>query len=340
MEENILDVLKRFDFHFKKEASTNGGEYGGPCPFCGGKDRFRVWPNQEGGGRYWCRQCGAAGDRIRFLMDYLEIGYTQAVKELGITLPLTKADGETRTPYEWQPRESSVPNEIWCKNAHAVVAEWQAQLLTNSLALQWLAERGISEEAAVKGRLGWSATERFIARSNWGLPDKVDEGRTITKLWIPPGLLIPNAIGDTITRIRVRRFTSDQNKYYVLPGSSMSPMVWICDASKAVVLVEAELDGLLLNSVAGDLISVMALGSAQARPDTTAMGLLNAAERILVALDTNDHAGFVNWLWWQKNFGEVARRWPTVKGKDPGEAYKGGLDLRAWIMAGLKKACA
>jgi len=44
-------------------ASTNGGEWAGPCPFCGGTDRCRVWPNQEGG-RFWCRQCEAQGDAI------------------------------------------------------------------------------------------------------------------------------------------------------------------------------------------------------------------------------------------------------------------------------------
>ena len=26
----------------KKVAATDGGEYAGPCPFCGGDDRFRV----------------------------------------------------------------------------------------------------------------------------------------------------------------------------------------------------------------------------------------------------------------------------------------------------------
>ena len=35
------------DTALKKVASTKGGEYAGPCPFCGGRDRFRVWPNAD-----------------------------------------------------------------------------------------------------------------------------------------------------------------------------------------------------------------------------------------------------------------------------------------------------
>jgi hypothetical protein len=39
----------------KRMASTNGGEYAGPCPFCGGTDRFHVWPAGDPPG-WWCRQ--------------------------------------------------------------------------------------------------------------------------------------------------------------------------------------------------------------------------------------------------------------------------------------------
>ena len=28
-----------------------GPEYAGPCPLCGGSDRFHVWPEQETGGK-------------------------------------------------------------------------------------------------------------------------------------------------------------------------------------------------------------------------------------------------------------------------------------------------
>lgn len=40
----------------------------GPCPLCGGKDRFR-WDNKQGSGSYICNQCGA-GDGMRLAMEY------------------------------------------------------------------------------------------------------------------------------------------------------------------------------------------------------------------------------------------------------------------------------
>jgi hypothetical protein len=42
----------------------------------------------------------------------------------------------------------------------------------------------------------------------------------------------------------------------------------------------------------------------------------------------------VRWLWWQKHF-KQSRRWPTIKGKDPGEAYRNGINIRDWVMAGI-----
>lgn len=38
-------------------------EMAGPCPKCGGKDRFRVWPETK---KFWCRQCGWKGDAVDF----------------------------------------------------------------------------------------------------------------------------------------------------------------------------------------------------------------------------------------------------------------------------------
>ena len=50
---DLLELIGR-DARLRKVASTRGGEYAGPCPFCGGRDRFRVQPRR---GRWWCRGC-------------------------------------------------------------------------------------------------------------------------------------------------------------------------------------------------------------------------------------------------------------------------------------------
>ena len=38
---NLLALIS-LDTDLKRIASTGGGEYAGPCPFCGGRDRFQV----------------------------------------------------------------------------------------------------------------------------------------------------------------------------------------------------------------------------------------------------------------------------------------------------------
>lgn len=66
----FLALIER-DVPLKLAASTNGGEYAGPCPFCQeGEDRFRVWPQHPdhgGKGRFWCRVCDLSGDAGDFL---------------------------------------------------------------------------------------------------------------------------------------------------------------------------------------------------------------------------------------------------------------------------------
>jgi len=64
---DLLDLIGR-DTQLVRVASTGGGEYAGPCPFCGGSDRLHVQPRRPGGGRWFCRQCTP---RWRDALDYV-----------------------------------------------------------------------------------------------------------------------------------------------------------------------------------------------------------------------------------------------------------------------------
>jgi len=95
----ILEIIqKHVPLH--KVASTKGGEWCGPCPVCGGKDRFRVWPEEGERGRFWCRQCGKSGDAASFLMWVEHYPYIEACRELNVipkrTRRLTGSNGEWR----------------------------------------------------------------------------------------------------------------------------------------------------------------------------------------------------------------------------------------------------
>lgn len=62
--EKLLELFRgRTELH--KTSKIDGGEWHGPCPLCGGDDRFMVWPKR---GRAWCRKCKASGDALSWAM--------------------------------------------------------------------------------------------------------------------------------------------------------------------------------------------------------------------------------------------------------------------------------
>lgn len=78
------------------KVEKDGSEHGGPCPWCGGDDRFRVWPDQGAGdlGRYWCRRCGRKGDVIDFLRDYKGLTFQEACQDAGLEHLIDEAGGD------------------------------------------------------------------------------------------------------------------------------------------------------------------------------------------------------------------------------------------------------
>ena len=124
-------------------------------------------------------------------------------------------------------------------------------------------------------------------------------------------------------------------RYYVVPGSGMEAM-GINSDRKAFVVVESELDGILIARKAGSLAGVVALGNAQTKPGVNIYPHLKKALKILVSLDW-DAAGQSYWKWWKDNFRNT-KLWPVPEGKDPGEFFEIGGDIKKWIIAGLPPA--
>jgi DNA primase len=205
--------------------------------------------------------------------------------------------------------------------------------------LGWLKERrGLSEAIIKKYRLGLVPTGRYECHEQWGLDPVLKDNGTPKKIWIPRGLTIPLCQDGNILRIRIRRPKMDLKsmggpRYYLLRGSDTRAIV-LGQNRDAFVVVESEVDAILLFQEAGDLIGVIALGNAQARPDIEAMEALRQSKLILVALDGDDAGAKEAWGWWLNHFPQ-ARRWPPIEGKDPGDMVVAGIDLRAWIKAGL-----
>jgi putative DNA primase/helicase len=81
----------------------------GPCPMCGGKDRFR-WDNKNGRGTYYCSGCGA-GTGPDLAMKFLHIDYRQLVREIEPIIGKTKVRKAAKPLPEQERRR--LLNELW-----------------------------------------------------------------------------------------------------------------------------------------------------------------------------------------------------------------------------------
>lgn len=340
MTANILDLLAA-DGIQAEHASRN--EWHSSCPECGGDDRFSCWPeraNTNGknyGGRFVCRGCGFSGDAVNYLQKRRGLSFRDAVKELGLDagpMPERSARANSRA---WQPEPpKNAPGAVWQAKARAFVDHCAGQLQRNSETMAWLqGERGLNAETISRAGLGWNPIDVYQSRAAWGLPPEVNSKGKIKMVWLPgPGLVIPMTDeSGQVVRIRTRRSEPGTGaRYVVVTGSSMAPMVQWTDQA-AVAVVESELDALLLMQDAGELIGVVALGSAAMKPDTGLHERLMKAERVLVCLDADQAGQRAAWNHWRIYPG--FKRWPTIKGKDTTEQWRAGIPVKQWIKAGL-----
>jgi hypothetical protein len=327
----------------KYAAGTSGGEYAGPCPWCGGEDRFRAWPDHPSGatgGRFLCRGCGRQGDGIAFLMELEGVGYVEACKRLG-TAPKTTGTPHTRKPAVWEPKSSILPGDAWTSAAGRFVDRCAAALAAGGPGLEYARGRGLTAKTCAALRIGWNAQDAYEDRAAWGLPPETNpETGKPRRVWLPSGLVIPTLRNGQVVAVKIRRsaWTPEDElpKYCAVSGGGKLPMVLSPGNGKPVVIVESELDAILCAQESRDIVTAIALRTARAKPDAEAHALLLAAPVVLVALDF-DEAGAGGWPWWREHYLRAVR-WPTPHGKDPGDLIAERGLVRAWIMAGLPQA--
>lgn len=363
-----MGLLDFYRSRFGDAVRQQGNGYNGPCPLCGGtpgkSDRFMIWPDrdeslgktcQENGisGVWSCRKCGESGDTIAYLMKIDGHDFKSALAALGIkggrpSFRRKKAPAlppETSAPII---REAAGASSVWQEAADKVIQKAEAALPDFPYALAWLAARGISLQAARAYRLGYLAAEAgtypgtFRPRQAFGLEPKEGEGgRVKDKIFIPRGILVPtfDASGRP-SNIRIRRPSKDigqgRPKYMELEGSSRAPYFLRSSAPAPLAVyfvTEAELDALLIHHLSGGIVGALAVRTNRGKPDAVAHAYLKQASRICIALDY-DEAGASGVEFWEKTYPSILR-WPTPEGKDPGDAFKLGVDIRAWIEAAL-----
>jgi DNA primase len=312
----------------KRVASTGGGEYAGSCPFCGGKDRFRVWPNEGRGGRYWCRQCQSNGDGIEFLRDFYKTSYQEARRFLAVNTTHKIDTGKSVL--------ASPPKSAWQQRARRFVEAREESLwsATNKRALNWLRDRGLKDDTIRYARLGYNRCDRREDLRAWGLDYEKDK-KTI---WLPEGIVIPFEMGEDLWKIQIRsyRWRDSREKYYCVKGSKngLHGADKIIEG-KPVILVEGIFDALSLVQEAGDLIIPVAPGSTTGGRREPWIGLLTSAPFVLVSFDADEAGDTASRHWLAKLPNAV---WWRPFWDDPSQMLMDGADLRSWVGAGVQHA--
>jgi DNA primase len=320
---DLLELLNK-DTQLRRVASTNGGEWAGPCPWCGGTDRFRVWP-YAARPRYWCRQCGRSGDAIQYLRDRYGLSFREACEKLGL---------EPREPGisapELRPRAQplSAPPARWQERAKAFIQESEAALwsVQGGRALAWLHSRGLRDETIKGACLGYNPTDRRERGELWAVQRDV---------WLPRGIVIPWEVEGKLWALSTRR-PAGEPKYLTVSGSSNA--LYGADqlrAGRAAVLVEGVFDALAVKQATGDLAAAVACGTGGARHPRW-IAKLALCSVVLVAFDA-DQAGESASEWWLSVL-RNAKRWRPYF-DDPAALAAAGMDLRFWVALGLGDKC-
>jgi hypothetical protein len=296
------------------------------CPFH--EDQNPSFCVEPGKGWWRCFGCGENGDAASLVMKLNGATFPEAVAFLtGGPAPSGKAlSRPAPTPPRRPPPEpSGLPeSEGW-----ALVETAAARLLSaeGAHALTYLTgPRCLSLATIRAARLGWT--------SGVDLPKAA--GGTFRAV----GWVIPWFVGDRLALVKIRQPDDRRPKYveaYRKPARLICyPAAAAIRPGRPLVITEGELDALVLGEVLGDLASAVTLGSASARPESVALGVMLSAPRWYVATDA-DSAGDKSAAEWPARARRIR---PPEPFKDWSEARAGGVDLARWwrdIVAGIDR---
>ena len=297
-------------------------EVAGPCPKCGGKDRFIVWPDRPRGGAYMCRGCGASGDGVQFLRDFEGYTFAEACAAVGIDKGRPSFAAGRRRQWGTAKQAQSKRETQAPARAEYPGPEWQAtaQVFLSSCRVEPV--RGLTAETCGVCGIFVNPADRYPERMAWGLENYTGaDGKAHTKTLLPRGIVIATRrkaglVGGTIRCPDEDRQALGRPKFKDFPGGAQVPF-FAGAAGVPVVIVESAIDAALVWQASGGRLAGVALMGSTKELDADTAAFLRTAPALIVAPDF-DAAGAKAERNWLSIFPGAVECFPLA-GKDLGE---------------------
>ena len=318
----------------------SGRFYIGPCPFCGGHDRFNV--KLADNGQLWlCRMCGDGKyhDVIAFLMQRDNLTFAEVLAAYGggaVPMPSPLPITSSQRP---RPGMDCAPSAEWQRAALAAAEEAAAFLRGDTpqavkVRRYLTQERGLQAAMIEDALLGFNPVWRDVGAG----------------CWLAPGVTIPGRVGGQLwyLQVRVTKAARDKaagqgrplDKYQALTGSRLKALFRADTllAAETAIVTEGEFDALLLAQYLPARWAAVTMGAAGTLPNNPAwLRYFAAVQRVYLVMD-NDPAGAAAVEKWRQLLPWVDLLPVPVGYKDVTEYWRAGGDLAAWVMGGSEPA--
>lgn len=275
-----IDLVDFVQGYTQLRQISRAGEYAGPCPRCGGEDRFHVK-----GQRFYCRQCYPRGGDVIDLVQLLHgVDFREACRLL-MEIPSFSSERPTTAPT--QPIVAATPDPpaeevdgFQTSAAKTVLATTRKLFSPEGVSGRaYLHDRGLTETTCRTYRLGFGLSFHPVRQRN------------------EPAIFIPwlSHDGQRVEAVRLRFIdpaTTKAERYALKPGST--PVVFgqhLLQPSAHLVIVEGEFNCMTLHQHGVMALSLGSQTGAQHHASVEALlTLLNGYPAISVWFDDPAHA--------------------------------------------------
>ena len=310
--------LREYIGRYTELKGRAGKEQKGPCPFCGGTDRFSVFKDDRG---YHCRNCERkGGDIFSFVMRQHNCDFKEARNILGYGSEKRQVPPPIKRQPEKAMKVEEYKEEEW-QNRNKEIVKRAALDMRGSASWDYLHARGIDDDAIRAFRLGHKRMK----------PKDGPEYDALVIPWLLKGM--------TLTMIKYRRLVADHKaRFFTASGST--PVLFGAHLTMnpdTAIVIEGELNCVSAWMAASDLADCLSVGADALVEQMVEVGKLY--EKVLFWLDDESKAKKIRELNPEANIYLSTPITDDLKG-DANDWLKhfGVITLRELVISLLKRA--